>query len=83
MPTITEKFVPVRQVLAIAFNVPEERITEHTAQADIETWDSLGHLNLMLMLEDRFGITLDIDEMAKLKSVPAIIEFLDAKCLSN
>jgi acyl carrier protein len=81
--TTNDRFETVRQLISVAFNVPEEQIGEETVQADVATWDSLGHLNLMLMLEDQFSVSLDVDDMAKLTSVSAILEFLNARCPSS
>ncbi|MBV8159835.1 MAG: acyl carrier protein [Acidimicrobiia bacterium] len=76
-PTPTERFETLRSVLASTFETPAGAITPSTGQEDLEGWDSLGHLNLMLALQDTFGVTLDVDDMLELTSVPAILEFLD------
>jgi acyl carrier protein len=81
--TTSDRFETVRQLISAAFNVPAEQIREETVQADVATWDSLGHLNLMLMLEDQFAVSLDVDDMAKLTSVSAILDFLTARCPSS
>lgn len=66
----------VRELMALAFDVPRATVTERTVQADIPAWDSVGHLNLMLMLEDHFKVRLDVADMVKLTSVQAILEWL-------
>lgn len=43
---------------------------------DIPGWDSLGHMNLVVELESRFGITLGIDDIAMLDSVKAVRELV-------
>lgn len=66
----------LRELIALAFDVPRETVTERTVQADIPAWDSVGHLNLMLMLEDHFKVRLDVADMVKLTSVQAILDWL-------
>ncbi|MCX6162783.1 MAG: acyl carrier protein [Ignavibacteriae bacterium] len=46
---------------------------------DIPEWDSLGHLNLILEIEDRFDVSFTIDEIENCKSVKDIIVFLNNK----
>ena len=68
----------VRDLIALAFGVGGDDISVDTVQADVPAWDSVGHLNLMLMLEDNFKIALQVEDMVKLTSVKAILEFLAA-----
>ena len=48
----------LREVMALTFGVPEASITESTTQGDLPEWDSVGQLNLMLGVEDAFGVTV-------------------------
>jgi acyl carrier protein len=38
---------------------------------DIPGWDSLGHMNLVMELESRFGISLSMEDVATIDSVGA------------
>jgi acyl carrier protein len=51
-------------------------ITASTVQTDIAAWDSLGHVNVMMALEQTFDIMLDVEDFARLNSVPAIVAYL-------
>ena len=67
----------LRETISMTFGVPIESVTQETTQEDVEGWDSVGHLNLMLMLEERFGVRLEIEDMERLTSVAAILAHLD------
>lgn len=41
---------------------------------DIEEWDSFAQINLMLAIEDEFGIEFDADQIGDLISVDKIVE---------
>jgi acyl carrier protein len=41
----------------------------------VRGWDSLNHLNLILGLEERFGISIPPDRVGELTSVKAILGF--------
>lgn len=66
----------VRALLAEAFNLPKEQISPDLAFGGIQQWDSMGHMGVMLLLEERFGVPIDADLIAALTSVSAICEYL-------
>jgi len=55
--------------------VPEGAITSATSSADIEKWDSLGHLQVCMALEAEFGISPELEELSELDSV-AIVDYV-------
>jgi len=78
-----DSFTQVRTLMVNVFNVIEDEITLETSRDDLESWDSLQHLNLMLALEQEFDLTLEVDDLGILTSVHAILKYLDSKCLSK
>lgn len=66
----------VHGVLELCFAAAPGEISGATVQDDVPGWDSVGHLNLMLMIEESFGVRLEIEDMQKLTSVAAIVRFL-------
>ena len=46
---------------------------------DIEEWDSQGHLNLLLSIEDFYKIRFTMDQMTEIKSIKQIIEVLEGQ----
>lgn len=69
-------FELLQEVMAVTLNVAPQKITETTTDQDLPSWDSLGHVNLMLALEQTFGVYLDVEDFPKLNSVQAIIAYL-------
>lgn len=50
---------------------------ESTHAEDVENWDSLGQLNILVALDELFdGKIADISEMAEADSIPKIINLL-------
>lgn len=66
----------LREVIAQTLRVPESSVSPTTRATDLPSWDSLGHVNLMMSLEQTFDIQLDVEDFPKLTSVPAILEHL-------
>lgn len=70
-------FEQLQGVIATTLKLSSAKITETTTSEDISAaWDSLGHVNLMMALEQTFGVYLDVEDFPKLTSVPAILQYL-------
>jgi acyl carrier protein len=67
--------VPV--LLAEAFRIPPAEISPDLAFGDLPQWDSMGHMELMMLLEEQFGVEINTETIAELVSVPAIIQYLE------
>ena len=75
-----EHFDRLQNLMAGFFQVPESEITPRTKQDDLGTWDSLQHLSLMLALEQEFGVSLEVEDLSELTSVPSILKYLASRC---
>jgi acyl carrier protein len=64
-------------VMAAVFGVDESMITEDTSAANLEQWDSLRQMNLVLALEGEFGIRFPDDRIPELISYRLIALALD------
>lgn len=73
----------VRDVLVQLLGVDLSELAVNARQDQVERWDSLGHMNLMLALEEEFSIRFTNDEIATLKSIETIADSIDKKCRSN
>jgi acyl carrier protein len=76
------RFEQVRDAVATTLNVNPKTITQTTRQEDVGTWDSLGHVNLMVALEGVFGLELEPEDFPKLTSIPAILAYLQEQGLA-
>lgn len=72
-------FERVRAVAADVFDVPPARLDARASNETIESWDSLQHLNLVLALEQEFGVQFEPEEMERMTSVGRIVELLETK----
>ncbi len=67
----------VQDLLAESLQVPPDLVTSDLAFGDLPQWDSLGHMEIILRLEERFGVAVDTDTIAQLISVPEICKYLE------
>ncbi len=72
-------FEKLQDAIAQTLQVPASTIGPDTKASDIAAWDSLGHVNLMMSVEQTFDIQLDVEDFPNLTSVPAILAFLRAR----
>ena len=56
----------IKQVMSAVFEIPVESIADDASSDNIENWDSLRHLNLILALEEEFGISIPDEEVGNL-----------------
>jgi acyl carrier protein len=66
----------VRGLVAGALQVPAEAVTTELSFGDLPEWDSMGHMEVMMQLEERFGVEVSADTIAALTSLPAICAYL-------
>lgn len=73
----------VQSVFRHVFADDQIEICEATTAADIDGWDSLAHLNLIIALEKRFGVKFATAEISRLKAdgsnVGSLLEMLRRK----
>ena len=67
------------QVIADVLNIPAERVTPDCSPQNVEGWDSVQHLNLVLAIEQAAGIQLDPEEIEQMQSVGGILEVVRRK----
>jgi acyl carrier protein len=66
----------LKEVLADSFNLSPEAIPDDAKIGDLEQWTSLGHLELMMSVEMKFGVQIPMEGMLELVSLQALEEFL-------
>jgi acyl carrier protein len=66
----------VQALLADVLQLPLELVTPDLAFGDLPQWDSMGHMEVMMRLEEEFGVTVDTDLIAELVDIPAVCAYL-------
>lgn len=66
----------IKRVIARTFDVPLSEITDDAEINGVPNWDSLGHMLLMLELEEEFGVSISTDDMTNLLSLDLLDRYL-------
>ncbi len=67
----------IQAIVAEAIQVPVELMTPDLAFGDLPEWDSMGHMEVMMILEQHYGVEINADTIAKLISIPEIQKYLE------
>ena len=59
-------------LVAEVLQVPPATITDELTMQDIDVWDSLKHMELIVSLEEKFGLQLSFEEIVTMQSVANI-----------
>ena len=70
-------FEKVRNILAEQFEIDPETVTMETSLIDDLGADSLDVVELIMSLEDNYGIAISDEDAAELHTVRRIVEYLE------
>ena len=56
-----------------------EKVNENTSQKNLENWDSLNHINLVIEIENEFEISIEPEEMDEMKDFKTIERIVSEK----
>ena len=69
----------LQSVFRQVFDEDDLIITENTTANDIEDWDSLTHMQLIVLIEKKFGIKFTTEEIKKAANVGEFIGIIKGK----
>ena len=69
----------LRQLLAEVFETTPDKIRPLDTNKTIPNWDSLRHLQLVMALEQKYGLQIDTQRIAEIKSVADIVRIVAEK----
>lgn len=72
-------FDRVRKILAEQFDVSADSITEETSMVDDLGADSLDVVELIMSVEDEFGLSISDEEAVELTTVGKLLEYIEAR----
>ena len=69
----------IKKVMSDVLNIDVSLINNESSPDNIENWDSLKHMNLIIALEEEFEIEFDDDEIVDSMSYATILNILNSK----
>ena len=74
--TRDEIYVKLNEVFQDVFDDEDITVNDSTTADDIEDWDSLEHINLIVAVERVFGIKFSMGETTSMKNVGAMVDII-------
>lgn len=74
-----EIFKELDEIFKDIFDDDSISVNEETTSNDIEEWDSLEHINLIVAIEQKFGIKLTMEEVITMKNVGNMADIIMEK----
>ncbi len=56
----------VKQIISSLFNIDQSDISRLSSPETIQAWDSLGQMNLIMSLEEEFGISFTDNQVVEM-----------------
>ena len=69
----------IKEIMSLVFSVPANAIKDDASTQNLENWDSLNHMNLVVALEQEFEIRFDDDEIMNIVSFNEVANNVAAK----
>ena len=69
-----EIFSKLNEIFIDVLDLDECNLTDETSANDIEEWDSLSHIQLIVAIEKRFGIKFTSLEIMKWRNVGELVD---------
>ena len=69
----------IKNLMASIFDEDASQIDEQASPDSIAKWDSLGHMNLIVALEEEFGVTFTDDEIPEMLNFEIIYLVLKSR----
>ena len=70
-------FERVRNIASDIFGIPADKVTAESSPETIENWDSMQHPNLVLAVEEKFGVQLDPEDIEQMKNIGAVATLVE------
>lgn len=67
----------VIDVVALALDVDAGALSRETTSDEVPQWDSLGYLRLLMAIEERYGVRIELARMSELNSIARIVDYLN------
>lgn len=71
-----EVYDRLNQVFRTVFDDDSITVSDKTTSADIEDWDSLEHIDLIVSIEKEFGMKFTMSETTVMKNVGEMVDII-------
>ena len=74
-----EQLEKLSSIFKILFNRPDWELNDNLSAKDVSGWDSFNHVNLIINIEEEFGVQFTNDEVGGIQNVGSLKTLLASK----
>ena len=68
------------KLLDILTTILGQEVDENASVETIETWDSLSHIEVIVTVEEEFGVKIPQQKIAEMTSVKKLLAWIETLC---
>jgi len=72
-------YAKLTEIFHDVFDDESIKVTPELAADDVDEWDSLSHIRLVLAIEKKFGLKFSAAEVGRLKNVGEFVALIESK----
>ena len=65
----SDQFDKLSDIFKVLFNRPDLELNDNLTAKDVPGWDSFNHVNLIINIEEEFGVRFSNDEVGGMQKV--------------
>ena len=73
----------LNKIMSEVFRMNEEELKDELTMKNVENWDSLKHMDLILSIEKGLDIQFRMDDILKMKDIKTIRKIVKDKIILN
>lgn len=66
----------ILKIISEILDVEKLSINQDTKRLDLEEWDSLAHIQIVMELESRFNIKIPFEEVIEINEIRDIVKYI-------
>lgn len=68
----------LKSIFKEVLEIDESKIGDDTTSKNLEKWDSMNHMNLIVSIEEEFDLEIDEDDILDLMSYKLLLKYLQS-----
>lgn len=77
--TSDDSLARIQAILRDVLDIDDLVVSRQTSAPEVDGWDSLAHINIIVAMEKDFGVRFALGELEELKNVGDMVDLLAQK----
>ncbi len=70
----------IKDFVSIFEGADSASINADTVYSELEEWDSVMILSLMSMIDEKYGVVIDVDDMSETRTIKDLFNYVNSLC---